>query len=88
MKVKLRGIPGAGNQRSPADFVDGVIRPHPTRVLTMVAFLILLVPLALFFRGITRVAAVIAIAIIVTNTDGLTSHNPLLATVSSAQSGQ
>jgi hypothetical protein len=54
----------------------------------MVAFLILLVPLALFFRGVTRVAALIAIVIIVTNTAGLISHNPLMATESGAQSGQ
>lgn len=54
----------------------------------MVAFLILLVPLALFFRGATRLAAIIAIAVIVTNTSGLSAHSPLMATESDAQSGQ
>ncbi|MHC2484425.1 hypothetical protein ACVIKP_006280 [Rhizobium leguminosarum] len=54
----------------------------------MVVFLIILVPLALFFRGVTRLAAVIAIAIIITNTTGLVSHSPLMATESDAQSAQ
>jgi hypothetical protein len=54
----------------------------------MVAFLILLVPLALFFRGVVRVAAVVAIAIIVANTAGVGSHEPLMATVSGAKSRQ
>jgi len=54
----------------------------------MVAFLILLVPLALFFRGATRLAAIIAIAIIIANTPGLSAHSPLMATECGALAGQ